>query len=147
MAKELSAKIEIEATAGRVWEVLTDFSAYPDWNPFIRRVEGTPATGARLAVRIEPPGGRGMVFRPKVLVAEPNRELRWLGRLGVRGLFDGEHSFRLEPLAADRVLLVQAERFSGLLVPLLGGMLGNTARGFDVMNRALKSRAERAPTL
>jgi hypothetical protein len=96
-------------------------------------------------VRIEPPGGRGMTFRPTVLTVEPNRELRWLGRLLLPGLFDGEHSFRLEPLATGRVRLVQAERFTGLLVPILGGMLGNTERGFQAMNQALKERAEATP--
>ncbi len=135
MAKHLSAAIEIEARAERVWDVLTDFAAYPQWNPFIRQVTGTLATGARLAVRITPPGGRGMTFRPTVLAATPDRELRWLGRTLVPGLFDGEHSFRLEPLGADRVRLVQAERFSGLLVPVLGGMLGNTERGSQAMNQ------------
>ncbi len=33
-------------------------------------------------------------FRPTVLVAEPNRELRWLGRLFMPGPFDGEHRSR-----------------------------------------------------
>jgi hypothetical protein len=146
MVKQLSAEIEIAATPERVWAILTEFAAYPAWNPFIRKVEGAPAVGTRLAVRIEPPGGRGMAFRPTVLTVEPNRELRWLGRMLVPGLFDGEHSFHLEPLDAGRVRLVQAERFTGFLVPVLGGMLGNTERGFQAMNQALKERAEATTT-
>lgn len=38
-----------------------------------------------------------MTFRPTVLVAEPDRELRWRGRLLVPGLLDGEHAFVVEP--------------------------------------------------
>ncbi|MBI2494818.1 MAG: SRPBCC domain-containing protein [Candidatus Rokubacteria bacterium] len=78
-------------------EVLTDFPAYPAWNPFIRRIAGAARPGARLAVHIQPAGGRGMTFRPTVLVAEPDRELRWRGRLLVPGLLDGEHAFVIEP--------------------------------------------------
>jgi len=37
-----------------------------------------------------------MTFRPTILKAEPNRELRWLGHLLVPGLFDGEHIFTIE---------------------------------------------------
>ncbi len=87
-----------------------------------------------------------MSFRPTVLVAEPNRELRWLGRLWLPGLFDGEHSFVIEPLLERRVRFLQREQFNGLLVPFLSKMLdGGTRRGFEEMNRALKMRAESDP--
>ena len=72
--------------------------------------------------------------------------LRWLGRLLVPGLFDGEHSFTIRPLAEDRVRFVQREEFKGLLVPLFARSLdANTRRGFEQMNAALKERAESAP--
>jgi hypothetical protein len=144
--KELHSEIEIDAPAERVWRVLTDFASYPQWNPFIRRISGEPTTGERLEVRIEPPGGRGMTFRPTVLNAEDNRELRWLGHLLVPGLFDGEHSFAIQPLNENRVSFVQREAFKGVLVPLFARSLdNNTHRGFEEMNRALKERAEAAP--
>jgi len=80
----------------------------------------------------------------------PNRELRWLGRLGLPRLFDGEHIFQIEPLGPIRSRFVQRERFRGLLVPLLARSLSRDARrGFEEMNRALRERvavsAERRP--
>ncbi len=141
--KTLHTAIEIAAAPEDVWAVLADLDHYPDWNPFIRRIAGTLAEGERLAVRLAPPGGGGMTVRPTVLAATPGRELRWLGRLLVRGLFDGEHRFALEPLGAGRVRFVQEERFTGLLVPLFARSLaGPTRAGFEAMNRALKDRAE-----
>jgi hypothetical protein len=126
-----------------VWEVLADFPAYPGWNPFIRSVEGEATPSGRLRVRIQPPGGREMSFKPTVLAAEPGRELRWLGRFLLPGVLDGEHSFRIEPIGGGRVRFVQAERFSGVLVRFLGRTLERTQRGFEEMNEALKGRAER----
>jgi uncharacterized protein YndB with AHSA1/START domain len=38
--KELHSEIEIAASAERVWDILTDFAACPQWNPFIRRFSG-----------------------------------------------------------------------------------------------------------
>ena len=105
--KVLHSEIEIDAPAERVWRMLTDFASYSQWNPFIRTISGQPTKGERLEVRIEPPGGRGMTFKPKVLTAEPNRELRWLGHLLVPELFDGEHSFIIQPLEENRVRFVQ----------------------------------------
>jgi hypothetical protein len=143
--KELRTEIEIQAPAERVWQLLTDFASFPQWNPFIRRASGEAKTGVRLEVRIQPSGARGMTFRPTVLKAEPNRELRWLGRLLIPGLFDGEHIFTIEPLGANRVRFVQQEIFTGLLVPLFArGLDADTRRGFEEMNQALKVRAEQA---
>ncbi len=144
--KQIHTEIEIHAPAGEVWRVLTDFAAYPQWNPFVRRVEDEVRVGGRLHVYIQPSGGKGMSFRPTVLVADPDREFRWLGHLWVPGLFDDEHSFVIEPAGHGRVRFIQRERFGGLLVPLLSKMLdGETRSGFEEMNRALKVRAESAP--
>lgn len=144
MALALRTEIEIAATADRVWEVLTDFAAFPRWNPFIRRIDGVLAPRARLEVRIQPPGGRAMTFRPTVLRVEPPRLLSWRGRTLIPGLFDGEHLFAIEPLLHDRVRFMHGEDFRGLLVPLLASSLRTTTRrGFERMNAALKTRAER----
>lgn len=140
---EIVTTVDIDADAQRVWQVLTDFAAYPQWNPFIRSISGVPQPGAKLEVHIQPSGGKGMTFRPTVKVAEAGRELRWLGRLLLPGLFDGEHRFVISPLGAGRVHFEHGERFDGLLVPLLRRSLDrDTKRGFAEMNQALKVRAE-----
>ncbi len=143
--KELRAEIEIQASAERVWQLLTDFATFPEWNPFIRWAKGEAKASARLEVHIQPSGASGMTFKPIVLRAEPNHELRWLGRLLMPGLFDGEHVFTIETLGANRVRFTQREVFSGLLVPILArGLESNTRRGFEEMNQALKVRAEQS---
>lgn len=142
MATTISTTIDIEATAQAVWDVLTDFDAYSEWNPFMDRIQGTPEVGARLVVHMNPPGGRGMTFKPTVLAVIPARELRWLGTLGIRGLFDGEHSFVLTSNADGSTRLTHSERFSGVLVPLLKGTLKGTHAGFELFNQALTERVE-----
>jgi hypothetical protein len=143
MAKhQIETSIEIDAPAARVWALLTDFSAVPTWNPFIRSISGQLAQGARLSVHIAPPGQSGMRFKPTVLALRPERELRWLGRLIIPGLFDGEHYFLLDPLAETRTRLTQGEKFSGVLVGVLRSALSATEAGFKAMNAALKQRAE-----
>jgi hypothetical protein len=81
-------------------------------------------------------------FKPTVFAVEPARELRWIGRFLVPGLFDGEHSFRIEPLDNNRSRLIQSERFSGVLVAAFKSTLDKTELGFEQMNSALKARAE-----
>lgn len=140
--RELRRDIEIDAPPSTVWAVLADTSSYSDWNPFMRRLDGELQEGAKLDVRIEPPGARSMNFKPKVLAVTPERELRWIGRLLMPGLFDGEHSFRIEPIGDSRTRFTQAEKFTGILVPAFKSTLDKTEAGFEQMNQALKSKAE-----
>ena len=141
-SKQLSSEIMIDSSAQRVWALITDFDGFPRWNPFIRRAAGEVRTGARLEVLIQPSGTKGTTFHPKVLKVEPNRELRWLGRLYVPWLFDGEHALIIEPSGESSVKFIQREKFTGLLVPLARSTLRDTQRGFEEMNRALKQQAE-----
>ena len=143
--KELRSEIDIDASAERVWDVLTDFSSYPEWNPFIKSIDGEAREGAKLTVRVEPPGGRGMTFKPTVQSADAPREFCWLGWLLLPRLFDGEHIFELRATDEGGTRLVQREEFGGVLVsPLLRWVRQSTLRGFEEMNLALKARAEAA---
>ena len=126
--------------------MLTNFPAMGEWNPFISSLDGTAKVGERLTVKLTPPGGGGMTFKPTVVTADEGKELRWQGRLLIPGLFDGEHYFIIEPLDGNRVRFLHGERLTGVLVPLTGllGVLKNTLAGFEEMNQALKERAESA---
>jgi hypothetical protein len=141
----LETQIGIDAPAERVWSLLIDFPSYPQWNPFIRSIEGIPEVGQSLKVLIQPQGANGMHFLPTVLAAQPNHELRWKGKFILPGLFDGEHYFKLEEKPEGGLTFHQGENFSGILVPLFRHSLdGPTKQGFIAMNEALKREAEKA---
>lgn len=141
--KELHTEVEINASPDAVWRVLTDFAKFPEWNPFILSATGEPSVGSKLNVLLQPQGAKQMTFKPRVLVNSKDCELRWLGILGFRGIFDGEHIFTLEAVDPGKTRFVQRELFSGLLVPLFAGKLDkNTRPGFEAMNQALKVRVE-----
>jgi hypothetical protein len=142
--RTVDTQIEIAAPAERVWNLLTDFGAFPDWNPFMRRVEGAPIVGTRLEVTIQPPGRGPTTFKPTVLEADANHQLGWLGRLLFPGVFDGRHTLTIQGDDGGRSVFRQREVFTGILVPFLAGMLHDTERGFVKMNEALKQRAEAA---
>jgi uncharacterized protein YndB with AHSA1/START domain len=67
MTREIKTTIEIDAPTNTVWTVLTDFSRYSEWNPFIRLIHGKAQQGEQLEILIHPPGGKGMTFRPIIL--------------------------------------------------------------------------------
>jgi hypothetical protein len=91
--RRIETRIEILAPPARVWSVLTDFAEMTTWNPFITSISGDLRPGAPLQVHIAPPGQKGMRFKPRIVTVRSERELRWLGRLLLPGIFDGEHYF------------------------------------------------------
>ena len=145
--KTVTAAIRIDATPMAIWAVLTDLSRYPEWNPLIRAATGEIAVGKRVTMRAVQPGGRLMTIRPRILVAEPGAELRWIASLP--GIIGGEHSFVLRPSgdgSSDTgTELVQSETYRGLLVPVAGRILAGNEAGFGKLNEAIRNRAEGRP--
>jgi hypothetical protein len=145
VTRELRTEILIDARPERVWEVLTDGEALGEWNPFIKELKGELREGERLRVVLKQPNRKAMTIRPRVKMVSPGREFRWLGHMGVAGLFDGEHIFELHPVDPDSTRFVHREEFGGLFVPMLWRMLDtDTREGFEAMNLALKERVEAA---
>lgn len=139
----ISTEIEIAAPASDIWEELTDGAAYPDWNPFVKHLSGDLTVGNHLNVTIQSEGNSPMDFTPEVLTANKDAELRWVGRLGFKGVFDGEHYFILEETDRGTTILHHGETFKGILAyPLLALIGEDTLNGFEAMNQALKARIE-----
>ncbi|HEY5578162.1 MAG TPA: SRPBCC domain-containing protein [Acidimicrobiia bacterium] len=138
----LEHSIEIEAPADHAWAIVADLGSYDSWNPFIVAAGGDTNPGGRLQITIRAGQRRPRTFTPTVIDVQPGASIRWRGRLLVPGFFDGEHELRVDPISDHRSRFTQQEKFSGILVPLLGGLLADTERGFAEMNAALKHRVE-----
>jgi hypothetical protein len=143
MGKSLTIDTTVDINAGpdAVWDVLTDFASYQEWNP-VMRVEGTHQVGTKLVVHITGDGGGGMTFRPKVLAATPGKELRWLGKLGLRGIAAGEHFFVLTTNDDGTTRLNHGERYSGALIALTKHDSGSNDTAYEAFSQALKARVE-----
>ena len=137
----IDTTVDIDATRDAVWDVLTDFASYSEWNPSMR-IEGTPEVGTKLVAHLLGDGGHGMSFRPKVLAATPGEELHWVGRLGFHGIADGEHFFILTTNDDGTTRLSHGERFSGALVALAGASSANSGAADEAFSQALKQRVE-----
>lgn len=141
----ISTTIDIEAPTDAVWRHLMDLGAHESWNPFMTSVSGTGTVGETIDVTMVLPGARPRTFHPTVTIVDPQRTFEWLGSLGVRGIFDGRHRFDLDPTPTG-TRLVQSERFTGALAPILVPMIRTKTRAaFTSMNEALRTICESAP--
>ena len=139
MAKQIKTSITINASKEKIWKILTDFENYPEWNSFIKSVTGEVKVGKQIKIKLQ-----GMTFKPIILIFNENSELKWLGRLWVKGIFDGEHKFKLTDNGNGTTNFEQSEIFSGILVKLFSKSLDkDTKNGFEQMNMELKLHAEK----
>ncbi len=145
--REIHTEIYIAADPGLIWSIITDLEKYREWNPFILRSRGKAQVGQRLECRPRLPGSRRVHrFRPVVTRCVPPEVFAWKGHAILPGLADGEHIFELFR-AGEGVRLVHRQNFWGLAVPLVWKAIApKTAAGFELMNRALKERAEKKGT-
>lgn len=142
--KEICAEIIINASIQDVWRVLTDIKNYPKWNPFIVASEGELKVGKKIKNTLLN-GKKEMIFTPTITEFDPNYRLAWLGSLGFRGIFDGNHSFELHRLEEGKTKLIQHERFTGLFAGLILKFIKeDTLSSFEAMNEALKTVAEKS---
>ena len=142
--REVQASIDVAATPDRVWDVITSFREYDEWNPVITRMRATLTVGAPVSFVLSI-AGRKLKIRAQVLVVQHGRELCWFGPRGrvLGAIFRGEHYLRVEPAGTKASRLVHGERFSGFSLPLLWEKVRRECEpAYAEMNRALKARAE-----
>lgn len=129
--------VNIRASAGSLWEVLTDAEGYPGWNSTITRVEGQIREGGQLRLHVP---GTDRTFAPKVSDVVPDERMTWTG--GVAPLFKGARTFQLTPRGDGSTDFAMEERFSGLMLPLAKGAMPDFGPVFERFANDLKRVAE-----
>jgi hypothetical protein len=138
--KSFASQVSIRATPEKLWSILTNAPAYPEWNPTVTRIDGRIAAGERVSLHVKINPGRA--FPLKIAVFEPPTRMVWRGGMPL-GLFVGERTFALTAKPDGVVDFSMRETFTGLLAPLIGRTIPDMQPAFDEFAAALKRAAER----
>jgi hypothetical protein len=110
----IAVSVLVTARPRTVWDVLTDFDAYPEWSRAISRIEGAAVPGAALHAWLaqDTPFSRDM--EGQIVEVDEPFLLVWEG--GVPGELFGRHTFEIanQPVGAQ---VTGSETFSGALAP------------------------------
>lgn len=140
----ISAEVDIDAPAERVWDILVDLDRYPEWNPFTTKVESTLRVGERAVLHVQMRPDKAVVQVENVTTYEPGVRLCWGMKLGARFLLAANRCQVLNPLPRGGTRYYTCDEFHGALVPLVLWLYGvDIQRGFNGVAQALKHRAER----
>ncbi|NKE34912.1 polyketide cyclase/dehydrase [Natronococcus sp. JC468] len=133
---------EVDAPPETVWNVLLELEDELRRTALSRSLEAVPVVGDRLGADRVPTGIGRAVFEPEVRIAEENRRLVRLERIGVPYALDSYHEFHLEPIdGGRRTRLLQRETARGALVPVLFDER-RLGREFEDRNRLIRERSE-----
>lgn len=138
--KEIKTEITVKSSPEIIWKTLTNFENYPNWNPFIKEIEGELKVSEQLKVKIQPENSSEMTFQPTILDLKKDKLFIWKGKFILKGLFDGEHKFELIDNKNGTTTFKQSEIFSGILVRIFN--LESTKKGFEKMNQKIKEICE-----
>ncbi len=139
--EEIVIEVEIRAPPEIVWEVITDFEAYSEWNPWITEASGEAVEGARVNVvsllQGEP---RGVSHR--VTVVEPYEAFCWQD-LGVFTLLAKGWRCRTLEAVGWKTQYRMELQVLGPLSGMVDRQYGESIReGAEAEARALSERAE-----
>lgn len=140
---QIDARIEIDAPAERVWEVLTDFERYAEWNPFTVKVDTHLEMGAAVRMRVNLVGSLVQPQTEFITTLDEGRKICWSMKGIPAWLLGATRCQWLEPLSTERTRYASTDILTGLLTPLVLRLFGTAMqRGFERTCRALKARAE-----
>jgi len=132
-----TAEIDIAAPPQAVWEVLTRFDNWPNWNPDVKSMafDGPLAPGSTFRWK----AGPGTIVS-KLDRVEPPRYISWHGKTLT---IDAYHEWWLEPRDGGTHVRTE-ETFSGLLASILRRPLQKTLdKSFAAGVERLKTETER----
>ena len=143
--KEISTDIVIDAPKERIWELLTDFEGYANWNPFIYKMSGKLKKGSMVNFKVNAKG-RNLFFVAKIRTYDENKALSWGGPEIdlVSKIVNADHYFEIEEISENQCRLLHGERFSGLLPKLAWRLIKTLQPSYEAMNEQLKIKAEAA---
>ncbi|KFH71398.1 hypothetical protein MVEG_01697 [Podila verticillata NRRL 6337] len=155
--KEIKASITIAASPSEVWQTLTDFDQYPDWNPMLTLVKGKFAVGELLNVRMRLPSRLmcgtpvSCSWSPMVIKSEPGACLEWSAPYsGIKGCLNGTHYFQLTSShGGTQTEFTQGKKYHGWGTSLysVAGSIEGARRGLVAMNSALSVETVRRKQL
>ncbi len=141
--KEVRTEIEINAPKEKVWDILTNFDGWGEWNPTVKEAKGEAKLKSTLTITMRGKTEEGAhSYSPVIINIDAPNSFRFRASMGARIMMTNYKTCQLEETAKG-VKLIHIEGFTGLMVPIIWKkMEKGVPMMLDMMNKALKKKAE-----
>jgi hypothetical protein len=142
---EVQDSLVINASKKKVFEALTRWNDYPEWNPYITKIEGDPRTGEEIKVFFNMGFGPALPLKCRVDDVDAQKAtLSWEYHAAVPWIYAAQHTFAIEEINPGQCQIVQREKMQGLFGNRLQWFLHNLMKKrFHAMHEALRLQVER----
>jgi len=131
----------IHASADCVWDVITRFEEYGEWNSFTPECKTELRSGAPITMTVNL--GSRVIKQTECVHDVRPRTLFEYRMKPVGPLLRSYRQHRITPIGSDEAHYQSVFVLYGWLSPIVGWLLGkNLSAGFETMSRELKYRAE-----
>lgn len=140
-----SDTFDIAAPAAIVWEILTDFANYNDWNPFCVRAEAKLEMGSPVVMKLVTPIAPGVLVPncEYICAIEKERLISWELPFHEAWPYPARRDQIIEPSGPESCRYVSTDAFLGRHgIHVMNFCGGWVKQAFDNTGRALKARAE-----
>jgi len=141
--REIRTEVQLSAPVDQVWQVLTEFDNWKEWNPTINQAGGRASVGSILNITVRGEEGEDAAnYQPVVLESDAPKSFRWRATMMGAFVFKNDRVFVLTAKDGG-THLVHKEEFTGLMVPLMWNKLNEwVGPTLEKMNKALKKKVE-----
>ncbi|MAJ60090.1 MAG: hypothetical protein CBC48_08925 [bacterium TMED88] len=143
---EIDESCEVRASAQVLWQVITDFDRYADWNPFVIACAADLREGQPIDMKVQLFKHFAQPQRETIFEVNPGVAFRYGLGPGRLGALSSLRSHEVQPRGSDQSLYRSHFRLTGWLAPLTKVWLGQRLEhGFRAMTQALVTQAEALP--
>lgn len=139
MATTYTVTRTIDAEPQVIWDLLTNASAYPEWNPAVLGIEGDIREGQKIKLTsiVNP----DREFKLDVSEMRPPNRMVWSDGMPL-GLFRGVRTFTVSSKGDGSSEFKMEEVYSGLMEPLISRSIPDMTDSFNQFADGLKEAAE-----
>lgn len=120
--RDIKREVKINASPEQLWELLTDFNRWNEWNSTIKESSGHSSEGSVLNITINGNGQRDSNYHPIVIESKKPEIFRWRANMISDFVFRNDRVFEIQVI--DGVThFTHKEEFSGLMVPIMWKVL------------------------
>jgi len=139
----IDQRLVVSAPCEIVWETITDFGSYAEWNPFVVSCRSTLEVGSTIEMRVKVFDSFAQPQRERVFEHEPGRSFCYGVPSLPLGALRSRRSHSVEPTTNGHTVYNSHFELFGWLAPVVQALFGTRLdRGFDSMSQAIRARAE-----
>lgn len=143
----IDSAFDIDVPAATVWQVITDFPRYGEWNTFCSECRSALAPGEPIDMLVHLRPGSTRRQREWVRTHTPGEEFSYRMKPVPFGALRSLRQHRVTPLGPNRARYESHFEITGWLQPVVTGLLGaHLRRGFAAMTAGIEQQALRLHT-